>query len=136
MRNPIELIVGDLGEKKQWREYQARVKRLPAGYREAAKGLERYTMMFGAVDDGPTLVRMFEDLAELLERAAADGLPIRDLVGENPAEFMETFLDTYRGNGRSWIERDRERLAATIDKAIGTQAAEERGTNEQGRDQR
>lgn len=118
MRNPIELIVGDLGEKRRWREYQARVKRLPAGYRQAAKGLERYAMMFGAVDDGPTLIRMFEDLAELLELGAADGLPIRDLVGEDPTDFMETFLDTYRGSGRSWVERERDRLAAAIDKAV------------------
>ena len=118
MRNPIELIVGDLGEKRRWREYQARVKQLPAGYRQAAKGLERYAMMFGAVDDGPTLIRMFEDLAELLELGAADGLPIRDLVGENPTDFMETFLDTYRGAGKSWVERERDRLAATIDKAV------------------
>lgn len=118
MRNPIELIVGDLGEKRRWREYQARVKQLPAGYRQAAKGLERYAMMFGAVDDGPTLIRMFEDLAELLELSAADSLPIRDLVGEDPTDFMETFLDTYRGAGRSWVERERDRLAATIDKAV------------------
>lgn len=118
MRNPIELIVGDLGEKRRWREYQARVKQLPAGYRQAAKGLERYAMMFGAVDDGPTLIRMFEDLAELLELSAADGLPIRNLVGENPTDFMETFLDTYRGAGKSWVERERDRLAAAIDKAI------------------
>lgn len=124
MRNPIEMIVGDLDDKRKWREYKARVKQLPAGYREAAKGLERYTMNFGAVDDGPTLVRMFSDLADLLERSAADGLPIRDLVGENPVDFMETFLDTYRGAGKSWVERERDRLAATIDRAIAEQDRE------------
>jgi DNA-binding ferritin-like protein (Dps family) len=124
MRNPIELIVGDLGEKKDWREYKARIKQLPPGYREAAKGLERYMMNFGAVDDGPTLVRMFRDLADLLESAAADGLPIREFVGENPTDFIDTFLDTYRGNGKSWVERERDRLAATIDQAINEQHRE------------
>lgn len=121
MRNPIELIVGDLGDKRKWREYRARAKQLPPGYREAAKGLERYAMHFGAVDDGPTLVRMFEDLIDMLERGAADGLPIRDLVGADPAEFMETFLDTYRGGGKSWVERERDRLAAAIDRAVDEQ---------------
>lgn len=124
MRNPIELIAGDLSDKKKWREYKARVKQLPAAYREAAKGLERYTMHFGAVDDGPTLVRMFGDLADLLERSAADGLPIRDLVGDDPAEFMETFLDTYRGAGKSWVDKERDRLAATIAKAVREQERE------------
>lgn len=127
MRNPIELLVGDLGEKKRWRQYKARVKRLPAGYRRAAKGLERYINSFGAVDDGPTLVRMFEDLGDLLERSAADGLPIRDVVGDDPADFMETFLDTYRGNGKSWVEKERDRLAATIDRAIDEQQRDQQG---------
>jgi DNA-binding ferritin-like protein (Dps family) len=124
MRNPIELIVGDLGDKRRWREYRARVKRLPAGYQEAARGIERYAMIFGAVDDGPTLVRMFEDLAELLERSAADGLPIRDLVGDDPVDFLETFLDTYRGAGKSWVEKERQRLASAIDRAVQVQAGE------------
>jgi len=124
MRNPIELVLGDLGDKRKWREYKTRVKQLPAGYREAAKGLERYAMNFGAVDDGATLVRMFDDLADLLERAAADGIAIRDLVGENPAEFMETFLDSYRGAGKSWVERERDRLASAIDQAVEEQARE------------
>lgn len=118
MRNPIELVVGDLDDKRKWREYKARVKKLPAPYRDAAKGIERYIMYFGAVDDGPTLVRMFDDLAVLLESSAADRLPIRDLVGENPTEFMETFLDTYRGVGKSWVDKERARLAATIDRAV------------------
>lgn len=121
MRNPMELILGDLGTKRKWREYKARVKQLPAGYREAAKGIERYVMHFGAVDDGATLVKMFGDLADLLERSAADGLPIRDLVGDDPSDFLETFLDTYRGAGKSWVERERARLASTIDRAIEEQ---------------
>lgn len=124
MRNPLELIVGDFGQKKKWREYKARVKQLPGSYQEVARGLERYVMHFGAVDDGPTLVRMFEDLADLLEQSAADATPIRDLVGDDPAAFMETFLDTYRGAGRSRVERERDRLAATIDRAIDEQRCE------------
>lgn len=124
MRNPIELIVGDLGDKRKWREYKARVRQLPAGYQEAARGIERYVMTFGAVDDGPTLVRMFGDLAELLEQSAADDLPIRDLVGQNPVDFVEAFLDTYRGAGKSWVEKERQRLTATIDRAVAEQAKE------------
>ena len=84
-------------------------------------------MHFGAVDDGPTLVRMFEDLADLLERSAEDGLPIRDLVGDDPADFMETFLDSYRGAGKSWVEKERQRLASTMEQAIREQERETGG---------
>ena len=34
---------------------------------------------------------MIEDLADLFERAAADGTPIREIVGDDPVEFVETF---------------------------------------------
>lgn len=121
MRNPIEFVVGDLGDKRKWREYKARVKALPAPYQEAAKGIERYIMYFGAVDDGPTLVRMFHDLADLLERSAADDLAIRDLVGEDPTDFLEAFLDAYRGTGTSWVDKERARLGSAIDKAVAEQ---------------
>lgn len=127
----IERITGDLADKRKWREYKARVKALPPAYREAATGIERYIMNFGAVDDGPTLVRMFGDLGDLLERAAADETPIRDLVGEDPVQFLETFLDTYRGEGRSWVDRQREKLSSSIEKAI---AQQESGRAGAGRD--
>jgi len=55
---------------------------------------------------------MFEDLADLFEQAAADGTPVRDIVGENPAEFVETFAANYSTPG--WIQRERERLSRTI----------------------
>ena len=35
---------------------------------------------------------MFEDLVELFEQAAADGTPIREIVGDDPVEFADTFL--------------------------------------------
>ena len=43
---------------------------------------------------------MLEDLADLFEQAAADGTPIREIVGEDPVEFAETFLQNYsKGSG-------------------------------------
>ena len=38
---------------------------------------------------------MFEDLADLFEQGAADGTPIREIVGEDPVEFAETFSQNY-----------------------------------------
>ena len=48
-------------------------------------------MYFGPVD-GDSAAAMFEDLADLFEQAAADGTPIREIVGEDPVEFVEAFL--------------------------------------------
>ncbi len=115
----IDKLVGDLGDKKSYLAYKARMKKLPSGYREAAKALERYLMNMGPSNDGKALVAMLEDLAELLEQSVADSTPIRSLVGDDPSEFAETFLENYAGG--SWIRKERSRLAESIDHAIDEQ---------------
>lgn len=111
----IELVTGSFDDKKRWRAYTARKKDLPAGYRTATDGLERYLMYAGAVAKGDVLVRMLEDLADLMEGAAADGIPIRDIVGEDPVEFAETFLRNYEDG--QWVSTERARLVQAMEKA-------------------
>jgi DNA-binding ferritin-like protein (Dps family) len=105
-----------VGDKKRWKQYKARAKALPDGYREAVEALERYLMYFGSAD-GEAAASMFEDLVELFEAAAADGTPVRAIVGENPVEFMEAFIANYSKGG--WIERERTRLNDAIKHAAG-----------------
>ena len=111
----IELATGSLGQKKQYRQDRARIKALPEPYGSAAKALERYLMYAGGVTDGETIVRMFGDLADLWERAAADGTPVRAIVGDDPVEFAETFAQAY--TGKHWIDKERARLIEAIDDA-------------------
>ncbi|WP_278103318.1 DUF1048 domain-containing protein [Microbacterium proteolyticum] len=110
-----EKIIGDLGAKKQWREYRRRLDALPAPYRQAGRALERYVLNLGPSDDSDALIRMVTDLADLLEQAAAAETPIRDLTGADPSVFAEEFMANY-GDG-SWIGRERARLARAIDEA-------------------
>jgi DNA-binding ferritin-like protein (Dps family) len=112
----IDKIVEDFADKKSYLEYRARVRKLPPGYRETAKALERYLMYVGPSDDSKALIAMLDDLAGLLEQSVTDELPIRDLVGEDPSEFAEAFLDNYSGG--SWIRKERTRLSTSIDEAI------------------
>jgi len=105
-----------VGDKRRWREYKARARRLPEDYRTAVEALERYLMYFGP-GDGESAASMFEDLADLFEQAAADGTPIREIVGQDPAEFVEAFLQNYEKGG--WVTRERERLTNAIDSVAG-----------------
>jgi DNA-binding ferritin-like protein (Dps family) len=114
----IELVTGSLDQKKQYRRYRARVEALPEPYHAAAKALDRYLMASGGVTDGETLVVMMTDLVELWERAAADGTPVRDMVGDDPVEFIETFRAAYAG--KEWIDKERERLRQAIADAEGS----------------
>jgi DNA-binding ferritin-like protein (Dps family) len=113
----VDKIVGDIAVKKSYLEYRARIKKLPRGYREAARALERYLLYMGPSDEGKALIAMLTDLAELLEQSVVDATPIRTLVGEDPCEFADTFLDNYAGG--SWIRKERTRLAVAIDRAVG-----------------
>lgn len=110
------LIDKMIGDKRRWRQYKARTRQLPADYRMAVEAIERYLMYFGPAD-GDSAASMFEDLADLFERAAADGTPIRAVVGEDPVEFVDAFAQNYAKGG--WVTRERERLTSAIDRVAG-----------------
>jgi DNA-binding ferritin-like protein (Dps family) len=118
-----EQVTGSLEQKKRYRQYKARTKQLPANYRTAIDALDRYLMYFGSITRGDTLVSMLEDLADLFEQSAADGTPIREIVGADPVEFAETFLQNYSEG--QWINKERERLTEAIDRAAGEDAGKE-----------
>ena len=111
----IEWVTGSLEQKKEYRQTTARIEGLPEPYSAAAKALHRYFMYYGGVTDGDTIVKMFNDFADLWERAAADGTPVREIVGEDPVEFAETFAQAY--TGKQWIDKERARLIKAVEDA-------------------
>jgi DNA-binding ferritin-like protein (Dps family) len=111
----IETLTGPLEQKKQYRQDKARIDALPEPYGSAAKAMHRYFMYYGGITDGDTLITMLGDLADMWERAAVDKTPLRDIVGDNPVEFAETFAEAY--SGKQWIDKERARLTKAIDDA-------------------
>jgi DNA-binding ferritin-like protein (Dps family) len=67
---------------------------------------------------------MFGYFADLWVRAAADGTPIREITGDDPAEFAETFAEAY--TGKRWIDKERDRLASAVAEAEKEQEKGER----------
>jgi DNA-binding ferritin-like protein (Dps family) len=110
------MATGWIKQKKRYREYKARVERLPASYHTAIDAVQRYSYYFGhgTTDSG---LSMLEDLADLFEQGAANRIPIRDIVGEDPVEFVEAFLRNYPEG--QWISRERDRLTRAIERAAG-----------------
>ncbi|MFF1699361.1 DUF1048 domain-containing protein [Streptomyces sp. NPDC058257] len=111
-------IAKAIGPKKHWRAYRARVKDLPESYRAAAEAIERYLMNF-VPTDADSNTSMFDDLADLFEQAAADATAIREIVGEDPVEFVDAFAQNYSQGGYV-PDRARTQLTDAI-----TQAANE-----------
>lgn len=111
----IEKVTGSLEDKKRYKEYKARVAVLPPSYRVAIEGIERYLTYFGGITSGAEIVRMVEDLIVLFEQAAADGIPVRSIVGEDPVAFVEAFLANYAAGG--WVTTEQQRLIDAIHRA-------------------
>ena len=112
----IDLVTGSLDQKKQYRQYKARIEALPEPYGAVAKALNRYFMYSGAsVMDGETAIKMFGDFADLWERAAADGTPVREIVGADPVEFADSFAQAY--TGKRWTDKERARLMNAVEDA-------------------
>ena len=105
-----------IGGKRRWRQYRARVQALPEPYRSAVEATERYLMYFGR-GDSTGWAEQLEDLADLFEQAAANGTPIREIVGEDPEEFVEAFVQNYPAG--QWVVREQERLRNAIARAAG-----------------
>ncbi len=112
-------VAGDLGDKKRWRAYKARANALPEPYRSVIAALERYLTYYGGIVKGTVLIAMINDLADLFEQAAADGTPVRDLLGEDPVGFAEEFLRNYADG--QWINKERARLTSAVDAAVASQ---------------
>ena len=113
--NWLETVTGSLEQKRRYRQYRARIKALPDPYGSVAKALQRYFMYYAGVTDGDTAIKMFAALADLWERAAADGTPVRDIVGDDPVEFAETFARAY--TGKHWTDKEHARLIKAIEDA-------------------
>lgn len=111
----FEAITGPLEQKRQYKQAMARISALPASHRQAAEAILRYLQYQGGIVDGDSLVTMVGDLADLWERAATDGVGVRDIVGDDPVAFAEDFAAAY--SGRRWIDKERARLVKAIDAA-------------------
>ncbi len=116
----IETVTGSLDDKKRYRQYRKRLAALPPAYRDTLAALTRYLTYFGAISNGTVAMSMLDDLGDLIEQSAADGTPVRDIVGDDPVAFAEDFVRNYADG--QWIKKERERLTSAIDRAAGDQA--------------
>ena len=82
----MELVIGDLNEKRAWRQFTKRVNALPKEYRYMFKKILHYFYNFGYN------LEMLTDLLELFEVNAAEGKLIRDVVGNDVASFCDELI--------------------------------------------
>jgi len=105
-------LTGSLEDRKRYRAYTKRLALLPENYRVTVGALERYLVRAGSVVRAAVLVQMLEDLGELFEQAAAHGASVRNVIGDDPNEFVDVFAHNYSDG--QWFARERRRLTEAM----------------------
>lgn len=98
----INTLIGDLNEKKKYRENEKRAKVLPAEYVKAYNSIKHYLWN----TSGILTIEPLVSLVDLLEEAAADGRSIVDITGPDVAAFADDLVK----DEKSWKDQQREKL--------------------------
>jgi len=92
-------ILGDLTEKKAYRDNEKRARALPKEYATAYQEIKQYIWKTSRTLTVEPLVL----LVDLLEEAAASGKPLVDVTGSDVAAFADEFVqeeDSYKNRQR------------------------------------
>lgn len=89
MKQLIELVVGDLDEKRSYHRLNERARILPKDYYAAFKKMRSYLYTRGgeSVD-----LEMLSGLLDLLESGAVRKEPVTEVVGPDPAAFCDELI--------------------------------------------
>lgn len=104
---PIEGIKKIIADKKEWRAYAERVKKLPPDYRIVYKEVEKYLFNFSSGDGLDTVAGIYQ-LIEFLEEGAQNQIPVLAYVGQNVGEFAENYRKSLAT--QSWADDWHEKL--------------------------
>lgn len=88
MNNIINTIIGDLNEKKRYRDNEKRAKALPAEYSTAYENIKHY--IWGT--SGILTIEPLISLVDMLEEAAANGRRVTDITGPDVAAFADELV--------------------------------------------
>jgi len=88
MNKIINTIIGDLGEKKAYRDNEKRAKALPAEYTAAYKEIKHYIF----TTSGILSMEPLKVLVDLLEEASADNRRVTDITGPDVAAFADELV--------------------------------------------
>ncbi|PET75334.1 cytoplasmic protein [Bacillus sp. AFS001701] len=87
MKKFIELIIGDLESKKEYKAFMKKVNALPKDYAFVFKKIQKYMWNFG-YGFGEEIINLYE----LFEASSAEGKHVLDVTGEDVAAFADELM--------------------------------------------
>lgn len=106
----INTIIGDLNEKKEYRQNEKRAKALPDEYAVAYKEIKHY--IFNT--SGILTMEPLKVLVDLLEEAAAGNRRVTDITGLDVATFADELV---RGE-KSYRDQQSKKLNKKLNKEV------------------
>ncbi|OAS85367.1 MULTISPECIES: DUF1048 domain-containing protein [Metabacillus] len=97
-------------EKREYRDYKKRVDNLPEEYRKAMKAIENYMWNYAK---GSGMLELLKNILDMFENSASDGLSVRDVVGDDIAEFADSLLAEFPEE--TWMDKMRKKLRDSIE---------------------
>ena len=110
----FKAIIGVKEDKRRYREYRRRIDELPEDYSFVFKKLEDYMFRFVG-GDGMDMTDLCSGLLEMFEAGAADGKPVRDIIGDDPAAFCDELIRSAKTGTDKW----RSGLNESISRRLG-----------------
>lgn len=111
MNNLLNIVLGDLEGKKEWRAMEARAKALPDEYRIAYNEIKHYIWK----SSGISTMDVFRVLLDLFEESAANGQHVLEITGNDVAAFCDELVKDEKTYAGDW----RKKLNQTIAKKLG-----------------
>lgn len=117
--NFIKLIIGDLDEKREYKQMMKRVDALPEDYNFAFKKIQKYMYTLGAPGGNMTIftdMTMFTDLVDLFEVCAIDGRKVIDVIGNDVDKFCDEFMSAYITNSDTLRDKLNKEIKEKFDR--------------------
>lgn len=102
----IDTIIGNLEEKKEYKQNEARAKALPKEYADAYKEIRNYIFATSGIES----MRPLKTLVDVLEEAAVNDKRVIEVTGSDVAGFADELVR----DEKSYIDGQRKKLNEKI----------------------
>lgn len=115
IRQGIHALKNIKKDKREYKEYLARIQALPDEYRFVFEKMTGYMWSFSGGGNGYDMLALQADLLELFELGVADGKGVTEVTGEDVATFCDELLHS----AKTYTANQRDKLNGDIAKKLG-----------------
>ncbi|MDR1790286.1 MAG: DUF1048 domain-containing protein [Propionibacteriaceae bacterium] len=111
----LDTVLGARADKREWRQYKARVQALPPDYRLVMEKIQKFFWNTSGVTDGH-LITVLYDICALFEEESAAGRPVLEVTGDDVAGFVENVVR--ESQATTWQGQKAKQLNADIHREL------------------